>query len=83
MTHVLCVLDAVEIIAVCDLSREKVEALADTVKEKKGNSPVVYTDHMELLNNETPDAILIATSIETHTSIAIDAMENGVAVGME
>ena len=28
VTHVLCVLDAVEIIAVCDLSREKAEALA-------------------------------------------------------
>ena len=80
---VLCMLDTVEIIAICDLSREKAEALADTVKEKNGNTPAVYTDHRELLRSETPDAILIATSIETHATIAIDAMEKGVAVGME
>lgn len=83
VTDVLCKLDAVEMIAICDLSREKAEALADTVKEKRGNAPAVYTEHTELLNNETPDAMIIATSIETHVAIAIDAMEKGVAVGME
>ena len=82
-TNMLCLFDTVEIVAICDLSREKAETLAKAVKEKNGNDSAVYTSHTDLLDNETPDAILIATSILSHTDIAIDAMEKGVAVGME
>lgn len=80
---ILCTLEAVEIVAVCDLSREKAETLAALVKERNGDTPAVYTSHLDLLRTETPDAMLIATSIDTHSAIAIDAMEHGVAVGME
>ena len=69
--------------AVCDVSLEKAEGLANFIKEKNGNNPAVYTNHQELLSHETLDAILIATNIETHAKISIDAMEKGVAVGME
>lgn len=82
-TNVLCRLEAVQIVAVCDLFREKAEALAAAVREKNGDTPAVYTDHKCLLEQENLDAILIATSVQTHTAIAVDAMEKGVAVGME
>lgn len=82
-TNFLCTMDTVEIVAICDLSKEKAETLASAINEKNGNTPVTYTSHVDLLKYEKVDAMLIATSIETHTDIAIDAMEKGVAVGME
>lgn len=82
-TAILCTLDTVEIIAVCDQFLEKAESLADAVYKKTGSKPSVYASHLELMDHETVDAMLIATSIDSHTQISIDAMERGVAVGME
>ena len=82
-TSILCVLGSVEIVAICDIFQEKANALAKAVNEINGDTPMVYSNHQELLENETLDAMLVATSIDTHASIAIDAMEKGVAVGME
>lgn len=80
---VLCAIDAVEIVAICDLRLEMAQALAERVQAKTGYLPAVYPSHLELMEKESVDAMLIATSIETHASLAIDAMERGVAVGME
>lgn len=80
---ILCALDAVEIVAICDHLAEKADLLADEVNEITGVKPAVYTSHLELMEQESVDALLVATSIDTHTQISIDAMERGVIVGME
>lgn len=82
-TSILCTLEAVRIVAVCDLFLEKAQALAQAIREKSGDAPEVYTDYRAMLAAAKADAILIATSVETHSHIAIAAMEKGVAVGME
>lgn len=80
---VLCLLDTVEVVAICDQFREKAEKLSDLVKEKMGNTPAVFTDYLQMLEQSGADAVLVATSFATHADISIAAMERGIAVGME
>lgn len=80
---VLCKLDGIKIVAVSDPYEDKAQSLADTVKEEKGYSPVVYTDHNKLLDEVKPDAVLVSASWESHAQVAIDAMNKGIAVAME
>ena len=81
--NVVCELDDVRIVGVCDPYEDKAEKLADKIEEKKGYRPQVYTDSTVMIEELKPDAALVSTSWEAHTEVAIMAMEHGVAVAME
>lgn len=69
--------------AVCDLYEDRATALADAILKKCGYRPNPYTNYREMLEQEKPDAVLIATAWEAHTEIAVEAMKRGIAVAME
>jgi len=60
-----------ELTAVCDIDENKLKRF-DTVK--------TYTDSAELIRSGLVDAVLIATPHYFHTTIGIDAMNNGIHV---
>lgn len=61
-----------DIVAVCDIYQPSVdEALKMYPKAK------VYKDYRKLLENKEIDAVLIATPLNTHFNIAMDAFEAG------
>ncbi|PAD75156.1 Gfo/Idh/MocA family protein [Paenibacillus campinasensis] len=62
----------VEIHAVCDVIKEKADAVA-----AQYDIPHVYTDYLELINNEEIDMIDICTGNIYHSEIAIAALEAG------
>lgn len=62
----------VELVAFCDIDREKAQALADEYGVKK-----VYTDYQELLAQKEIQAVSICTSNYLHAPIAIAAAEAG------
>jgi threonine dehydrogenase-like Zn-dependent dehydrogenase len=64
-----------EVVAVCDVYEDRVNAAAELVEKTRGNTPEKYTDYKDVLNSENVDAVLVATSWETHISIAIEAMK--------
>ncbi len=72
-----------EIIAVCDSYFDKAESASIALSQEQGLKPLAYEDHVKMLNEVKPTAILIACSWETHVQVAIDSMERGVIVGME
>ena len=72
-----------EVTAICDVYDDRLERSAELVNEMRGITPDKYTDYKELLNSDKIDAVLVATSWETHISIAIEAMKAGKITALE
>jgi len=66
-TAVISGLDGAELVAVCDIVREKAEAYAQKFKCQ------VYTDYKEMLRDKDIDVINICTPTHMHAQMAIDA----------
>ncbi len=50
-----------ELVAVCDLIQERAEQKADSLQEKTGKRPAVYTDYKKALEEQEIDCCSIAT----------------------
>ena len=61
-----------ELVALCDVSPERVQAAAATYGVER-----TYTDHRALLAAERPDAVVVATTHATHFGVARDCLEAG------
>ena len=72
-----------DIVAVCDLYLDKAEQTAKEIGEKYNITikPFQYVDDM--YDQMKPDAVIIACSWEDHARMACEAMERGIAVGLE
>lgn len=66
-------IEQINVAACCDIIPFRLEdALARTKGKAKG-----YADYRRLLDDQTIDAVLIATPFSTHSDIAIDALDAG------
>jgi len=73
LTHNINTIENFNVIACCDILPFRLENGLKTVKGKaKG-----YDDYRRLLDNKDIDAILVTTPLNTHSQIAIDALEAG------
>lgn len=73
----------VDLVAVCDLQREKAEACARLFGAK-----AVYTDYRAMLEKERPEAVFVVTNYDEegrprYPAIAIDVMRAGAHVWIE
>ncbi|MFP4376752.1 MAG: Gfo/Idh/MocA family protein [Spirochaetales bacterium] len=66
--------ELVELVAVCDIDRDKREATA----EKHGVPG--FDDGMEMMEQANPEAVIIATPHYDHTPLSIAALERGIHV---
>ena len=82
-SHAIIQTGLYEIIGVCDPYEDKAHNRADLIKEKTGRRPLVYTDHIKMIEELKPQACLVVANWEVHVSIAIDAMRRGIEVAME
>ena len=75
--------NGLEIVAVCDVLPEHMDA----VLEKHGlqSDPKIrrYTDYKELLDQEKPELVSIATESGSHAEIALGAIDRGIHVIIE
>ena len=62
----------VDIVALCDIYQPSIEKALELVPKAK-----VYKDYREILADKTIDAVLIATPLDTHCRIALDAFDSG------
>ena len=62
----------VDIVALCDIYQPSIEKALELVPKAK-----VYKDYREVLADKTIDAVLIATPLDTHCRIALDAFDAG------
>lgn len=68
-------IEEVEIVAVCDRSLEKAQAVCTTY-----GFPRAYTDLSEMFQNETPDFVDIITPPDTHLELCRLAIDQGVHI---
>lgn len=69
--------------AVCDLYRDRCSDGADAVEKACGVRPAEYSDYKDVIADENVNVVIICTSWESHTEIAVSAMNAGKAVAME
>lgn len=70
-----------DIVAICDLVQENMED--KQLKFNLSDSVKLYRDYHELLKNERPELVAIATESGKHASIAIDCINAGCNVIIE
>ena len=76
-------LPGVEITAVCDLKEECTKEAENTIFEKKGYKPLLFTDFEEMLKVEEIDAIINTAAWTGHIDLACKAMKAGKDVAIE
>ena len=76
-------MDDVNIVSVCDSYEDRAQEIAKEIAEKRGETPPVFTDYKKALEVKGIDAVVIFTSWESHTEIAVYAMQKGIPVGSE
>ena len=83
LEHCLLNMDNMCVTAVCDTYEDRTQWAAQKVEEVSGQKPFASTNWHDVLNPSFADAVLILSAWESHVPIAIEAMEKGIAVGME
>ena len=78
MAPVCQAIDRVELVACCDLDRELAERM-----QQRWDIPAVYTDYLEMIEQEHPDIVAIVTSYgSTHAALAAGVAETGLVKGI-
>ena len=72
-----------DLVAVCDLYADRTDDAVRLAAEKAGITPLGTTDYRDVLALGGIDAVIVASSWESHVPIAVDAMKAGVYVGIE
>ncbi len=73
----------VKMVAVCDVDDAMNASAVALIKEKSGDSVMVYKDYRELIAREKPEICIVATPDHWHPLIAIAAAEAGAHVYVE
>ena len=76
-------MEEAEIVAVSDVYEDRMEEAAALVKKACGRAPRQYADYREALEEKDVDAVVIATSWESHVTIAADSMRAGKVTALE
>lgn len=73
----------VKILYVCDLYQDRVDRAADMVFKSKNYRPLTTLDYNDILKNNEVDAVLVLSSWESHSKIAVESMDAGKYVAIE
>ena len=76
-------MDDVEIPAVCDVQRRRLDAVEEALTAAGRPAPERYTDYESMLSGTDLDGVIIAASWRYHIPMAIRAMEAGVRPGLD
>jgi predicted dehydrogenase len=73
----------VEPVAMCDVDRNQLDPAARRVEEMTGNAPRKYKDYRELLDEQKPEIVIVATPDHWHALATIAACHAGAHVYVE
>ncbi|NNF32607.1 MAG: Gfo/Idh/MocA family oxidoreductase [Saprospiraceae bacterium] len=73
LTSIINSIDNLNVIAACDILPFRLEEGLS----KANSNPIGYSDYRALLDNKDVDAVIIASTFNTHSKIAIDAINAG------
>ena len=72
----------IRVLSVCDLYEDRIARAVDFIRSAGGDA-LGFTDYKDALNVKGIDAVYIFSDWNTHSEIAIYAMEKGIAVASE
>ena len=77
--------EPVEVVALCDADSRMLAQAAELVskRQKSGKRPRTYADYQDLLKQQQPDIVLVATPDHWHALPVIDAMKAGADVWVQ
>lgn len=73
----------IQVVALCDVDRDKVELAAEEVEDLTGHAPNTYGDFRELLEKEEVEIAIVATPDHWHALNTIAAIEAGAHIFVE
>lgn len=76
-------MDQVQVVAVCDLYQDRVDAASEEVVNQGFEKPFGTTDYKELVTKDKVDCIVVTTSWRTRVEVVTYSMKQGVPVGSE
>lgn len=76
-------MDNIEIKAVCDQYKDRVEQVLHRIEEKKAYKAIGTCNYKDIIEDKEIDAVLITTAWDHHIYMAIEAMKAGKYVGIE
>ncbi len=80
--NILKNMDDIQVVAVCDKYRDRVEFAAEKIMKFGRKEPLCTTDYKEVIEAGV-DAVIVSTSWAMHIEVALACMKAGVAVGVE
>lgn len=82
--HIAAALDNnLEIIALCDIIPENIDKLMSPLSETQKQCVKKFTDYKQMLKEQVPELVAIATESGKHAQIALDCIESGSNVIIE
>lgn len=72
-----------KVVALCDADQHNLDASAERVTSASGDQPKKYQDYRELLDNEKPEIVIVATPDHWHALPTIAAVRAGAHVYVE
>ena len=83
LAETISMIDAYNLLAVCDICFDKAETAQKELKEKHNQDVLIYADYLKMFEEQRPEVAVVATNWKYHVEIAIEAMKQGIAVAME
>ena len=83
LLSLLLEMDDVEIVGVCELYQDRLDAMSAACKKARRKKPVATTDYRRLLDIKGIQAIITPSSWTSHVQICLDAMEAGLYAATE
>ncbi len=83
LLRVILTFDNVTVAAVSEVYEDRLEDAAQMVEATGQPRPILTNDYHDILNNKDIDAVIVATSWETHAKIAVDTLNAGKPLGLE
>ena len=83
LIRTMLVCEECQITALCDVYEDRLEEGRKIVADKQNTSPALYSDYKKLIHSESVEAVVIASSWEMHTCMAVESMKAGKYTAVE
>jgi len=83
LLHVILACEEADIVAVCDKYEDRIENAKEIIREASGIIPTGYIDYKKLIADEMVEAVIIISSWDMHTRMAVESMKAGKYTAVE
>ncbi len=83
LLHTILACQEARIVALCDVYQDRIDAGVKLVEEKRKETPAQYTNYIDLIHDANVQAVIIISSWDMHTRMAVESMKAGKYTAVE